>query len=157
MKVLFICTGNTCRSPMAEKMAKEIFPKDYLVISAGINAWEGSRASNNAIMAMMEEGIDLKDHSAAAVTEEKMFWADVIVPMTLAQEEQLRILFPGFEAKIKRLGAWAGMDKDVIDPWGGSLERYCHCKDEIEAMLQEMLKVLSKLRGGRRNEDCNRL
>lgn len=147
MKVLFVCTGNTCRSPMAERMAKEIFPRGFDIISAGLSALEGSRASNNAIMTMLEQGIDLKDHSAATVTVEKMDWADLVVPMTLVQEEQLKIYFPQFEAKIKSLGAWAGTNKDVNDPWGGTLDRYSFCKDEIEVMLQEMFKALSETNG----------
>jgi protein-tyrosine phosphatase len=129
---------------MAERIAKEIFPESFEISSAGLNAWEGSRASDNAIAIMLEDGINLENHSAEMLSAEKMLWADLVVPMTLVQEEQLKIYFPQYKSKIKRLGAWAGTEKDVTDPWGGSLDRYSFCKNEIEVMLQEMLKALAE-------------
>ncbi|ADY57548.1 protein tyrosine phosphatase [Syntrophobotulus glycolicus DSM 8271] len=147
MNMLFVCTGNTCRSPMAAGLAGEIFPEEFSIGSAGLNAWEGSAASHHAVLVMEEEGIDLNDHCAAMITEGKLAWADWIVPMTSVQERQLKISFPEFGPKIKRLGIWAGKDKDVSDPWGGSVEEYCFCREELKEMLKEMAKVLTKGKG----------
>lgn len=140
MLIVFICTGNTCRSPMAEGLAKQILGPGIEVVSAGLAAWEGDRASAQAIQVLKEKGMDLTSHKARPVSLDILAQADWIIPMTRAHELQLKGAFPEFSPKIKRLGAWdtQGNNQDVGDPWGGSVEIYRHCAEQIETLLYKV-------------------
>jgi len=144
VRILFVCTGNTCRSPMAEGLARNILGEGYVVESAGLAAWEGDSASRHAIQILKEKGIDLAEHRARLVNEEMLAQADWIIPMTKAQEMQLQAAFPEYKSKIKRLRAWEdpANGRDIQDPWGGSLEIYRQCAAEIEELLKKVKKSL---------------
>ena len=137
-KLLFVCTGNTCRSPMAEALARKVLGDNFEVGSAGIAAWEGARATPEATMAMQEKGLDLSGHTARPVSAELLQEYDWIIPMTRAQEELLRKQFPAHAGKIRRLGAWGGQDVEVNDPWGGSLAGYQVCAERIQDLLKAL-------------------
>lgn len=146
MRIVFVCTGNTCRSPMAEGLAGKIWGPDIQVESAGLAAWEGEPAAAQAVQVLQEKGIDLMSHQARLVRREILAAADWIIPMTAAHEMQLKGAFPEFAPKIKRLGHWAGdgKDQDIPDPWGGSVEQYRRCAEDMEALLH---KVKASLEG----------
>lgn len=146
MRIVFVCTGNTCRSPMAEGLARGILGADIQVESAGLAAWEGEPATAQAVQVLKEKGIDLTSHQARLARREILASADWIIPMTGAHEVQLKGAFPEFAAKIKRLGRWAGdgKDQDIPDPWGGSVERYRRCAEDMEVLLH---KVKASLEG----------
>lgn len=140
MRIVFVCTGNTCRSPMAEGLAREILGSDLEVESAGLAAWEGEKATAQAVQVLREKGINISDHQARLVSREILALADWIIPMTSAHEIQLKGSFPEFSSKIKRLSSWdkEGKNKDIQDPWGGSVETYRQCAKEIENLLYEV-------------------
>lgn len=137
MKIVFVCTGNTCRSPMAEGLARQIFGSEIQVESMGLAAWEGAEASSQAVTVMEERGIDLSSHRARPIVPEALAEADWIIPMTNAHGAQLKAAFPELAAKIKPLGAWSkdGPLVDIKDPWGGSVEVYRDCALQIEKYL----------------------
>lgn len=137
MKIVFVCTGNTCRSPMAEGLAREIFGREIEVESMGLAAWEGDEASPQAVTVMAEKGIDLTSHRARPISPQVLAEADWIIPMTSAHGAQLKSAFPEFASKIKPLGAWSkdGSQVDIKDPWGGSVEIYRDCALQIEKYL----------------------
>lgn len=145
-KLLFICTGNTCRSPMAEGLARTMFGDLVQISSAGIAAWEGEEISAHALEVLKEQNIDLSRHRAKRITDELMAEAEWIIPMTQAQEESLKRLFPHYEHKTRCLGSWGDPQKDILDPWMGSLDVYrqtAHDISELLSVLKEKLGLHS--------------
>ncbi|HHV64446.1 MAG TPA: low molecular weight protein arginine phosphatase [Peptococcaceae bacterium] len=138
MKILFVCTGNTCRSPMAQKLAEKYLPGECEIFSAGIHAIANEQASSQAVEVLKEKGIDLSGHRAVQLSEEMLAAADYVFTMTRSQEAYLGNLFPQYREKIKALGPWLGSGGDILDPWGGSLEIYRSCLKELEAMIRAL-------------------
>lgn len=143
LKLLFICTGNTCRSPMAEGLAREMFGDAVQVGSAGMGACEGESASTHALEVLKEQKVDISKHRSRRIRAELMVDVDWIIPMTQAQEEALRRLFPQYEHKTRYLGAWGNQLRDVLDPWSGSLEVYRQTAHEIGELLSALKAHLS--------------
>lgn len=148
MNVLIVCTGNTCRSPMAEGILKSIDKDGMLnVLSAGVFAYEGEEASPNAIMALDEMGIDIKDHTSHGVNESVLEEADIILAMTRSHKMSLVSMYPQVADKTYTLCEFAGMEGDIADPYGQSLDVYKSCAKMIEEALY---KVYEKMRDGER-------
>ena len=137
MKILFVCTGNTCRSPMAAAISRDIARPGVTCSSAGIAAVEGQPASENAVLACKEWGIDLTGHRA-----HKLTGAD------LAQWDVFFVMSPTHGYILERAGAPAGqiyVNGTVADPYGQDLDAYRACRDrlreEIERFLRERVDV----------------
>ena len=141
MRILFVCTGNTCRSPMAQAMASALLGDKFSVISAGLMAQESAAASSHAIAAMHERQLDLKAHRSQPVTETLLAEADLILTMTSSHKAALLQAAPG---KLFTISEYAGGDlgKNVSDPFGGSLDLYRECAKEIHCLL---LMISNKL------------
>ncbi|AET70908.1 protein-tyrosine-phosphatase [Desulfosporosinus orientis DSM 765] len=142
LKLLFVCTGNTCRSPLAEGMARAMFGDAVQVCSAGTNSWDGDAVSAHVVEILRDLDIDLSQHRARRINEELVADADWIIPMTQAQEEGLKRIFPQFSEKIRCLGNWGAKKRDVIDPWMGSLEVYQQTALEIRDLLNSLKNAL---------------
>lgn len=127
MKVLFICTGNTCRSPMAEGYARTVLGLD--ADSCGLAASMGAPAAGNAVAAAGERGIDLTAHRAKPLTRAAAEQAERIFVMSPTHAAVLCDLFPEAHAKIRVL--------NIADPYGGSPDDYRRCLDEIIAALEQ--------------------
>lgn len=135
LKLLFICTGNTCRSPMAEGLARKMLGNSFQVGSAGMEAYGGESASTHALEVLKEQNVDISRHRSRRIRVELMADYDWIIPMTQAQEEALKRLFPQYAEKIRYLGNWGDRKRDVLDPWGGSLAVYRRTAHEIGELL----------------------
>ncbi len=135
LKLLFICTGNTCRSPMAEGLAREMFGDSAQVSSAGMQAVVGESANPYALEVLKEHNIDLSRHRSRRISIELMADADWIIPMTQAQEAALSRYFPQYAEKSRYIGNWGDQKRDVIDPWMGSLDVYRQTAHEIRELL----------------------
>ena len=150
MKILFVCTGNTCRSCMAEALAGRFLQDRFgtggniQVSSAGLAALPEDAASPFAVEAMAWKGIDMSDHRAAMLTLEKVLEADLILTMTRGHRDHLNNMFPGHAEKVFTLADFAGCGGDVPDPVGQSLETYRQCAGSMESMI---LSALDKISG----------
>lgn len=149
---LFVCTGNTCRSPMAEGMFRkmladrlqceqdELPDRGYLVLSAGIAASDGAPASPEAVQLLLDEGIDISDHASQQLTESLLERADYVLTMTRGHRDAILTSRPDQYEKIRLV---SGQGYDVSDPIGGGMSEYRHCKQEIEKNLSEFLAQFS--------------
>ncbi len=135
--ILFLCTGNTCRSPMAEGFANQIFQEmelEYTAQSAGLAADEGG-ANEKSILAAAEYGVDISGHRAKPLTVELAKTAEILYTMTPAQAYLLRQMLPG--KKIFPL-----TDEGIQDPYGGSEDVYRECAKEIYEAVKRIGKEL---------------
>ena len=142
-KIVFVCTGNTCRSPMAEALAKSIFEShglDIIVRSAGVSTGDGYPASENAIAAMLEENIDLQAHKSTQISREILADASLVLTMTKGHLSEVRSICP--EASAFTLGEYAMTDSDISDPFGDSLEVYRECAAQIKELIMVSLSKI---------------
>ncbi len=142
MKLLFVCTGNTCRSPMAEGLAKLYFSQEVEIASAGLHAFDGDEASPNAVTVIKEKGIDLSKHSAKRLTRDMMDSAELILTMTHSQERYMMSMYPEYKEIVFCLGSFCRSGKEVPDPFGGSIEMYRECAEELEQMIKALVLQL---------------
>ena len=147
MRILFVCTGNTCRSPLAEGIArKETIERGLLdvdVESAGTSAWNGAPASDGALLVGLERGVDLSEHRARQLTRELVVASDIILAMGPHHLERIEAL--GGEGRAHLLTSYAAhgsTERAVSDPFGGDLDVYRAAYDELE---REIRKVFDRL------------
>ncbi|MFT5127625.1 MAG: protein-tyrosine-phosphatase [Rhodothermales bacterium] len=136
MHIIFVCTGNTCRSPMAEAYFRQLIADtDILVSSAGTSAWPGSEPSESSLAVLMSEGIDSSDLRSSQFGEEHLD-ADRIYTMTGGHRDVLVGAFPELADRVKTLIP----DADVHDPFGGDLAEYQACFANMRPALDALAK-----------------
>lgn len=154
-RILFVCTGNICRSPLAEALLKRALHErgveEVTVESAGTGAWDGAPASEGAYLVALERGLDLSGHRARLLTREIVEDAGVI--LTMARHHRARVHELGGEGRVHVLGEYVGKsgeDAEVGDPFGGDLEVYRDTCAELEALIAT---VADRLAAEARRED----
>ena len=147
--MLIVCTGNTCRSPMAEAMMREKFAKRFggekaaaervYVASAGLNAFPGGPASIEAQATMAARGLTLVEHQSRSVTTHGLSNADMILTMTRSHRNAILDQIPEIESKVKTV---SGASSDVSDPFGGPQSVYAACAEQIDGYLDQWIDRL---------------
>jgi protein-tyrosine phosphatase len=143
--ILFVCTGNTCRSPMAEYLMQrrvaerldcppgELEDRGVMIMSAGIAAMTGGRASTEAIEVLREVGLDLSQHESQPLSDRLVRFADQILTMTRGHREAILAQWPHAAART----AFVCRDQsDISDPIGGSLDVYRRCLQQLDRHIE---------------------
>ena len=151
MLVVFVCTGNTCRSPLAEglmrrKLAESLGVRDdevesrgVIVTSAGLAASSGSRASQQTAELLKECGISADQHTAQQLSDHLVRQADLLITMTRGHQQSILDVWPEAAPRVKLLDAEHG---DIADPIGGSIDVYRHCADQIKRGLDQHAEAI---------------
>jgi protein-tyrosine-phosphatase len=152
-RILFLCTGNTCRSPLAEVIAqRDLAARGWAHVeirSAGIAAAHGSPASEGALLAAARHGLDLSGHEAHQLTEETVSWADLILAMSPRHVHAARTL--GGEDSAVLITDFAaaqnpdGVPEAVTDPFGGSEREYEATFELLERLVDRSLDHVGRV------------
>lgn len=133
MNILFVCSGNTCRSPMAEGYLKSLDLEGVKVSSAGLQA--GGFVSENSVAAMADIGIDISNHVPRQITREMINKTDKIICMTATHKAMLELSGVGGDISVLGFG--------ISDPYGSDIDGYIACRNEITNEIDKIINRIS--------------
>lgn len=150
MKIMFICTGNICRSAMAEGMMKKLAKDNNLdldICSCGIYAEDGDYATYNAVEAAKYYDVNIEGHRATNIRRSKIKEMDIILCATESHKQSVLYMYPELKEKVFTMKEYAELDKNgqdmnIKDPWGYDMNVYQNCTEEIEKCL---IKIIEKI------------
>ena len=145
--IALVCTGNTCRSPMAEAILKDLLHKagggleSVHVISAGVAAGDGAMATQQAVEVMEARGLDISEHLSRPLSDSLMERADIILTMTRGHRASILAAWPDRAGQVSTLRRDGG---DIADPVGSPVEVYQQCADQLERELTAFVENLPR-------------
>ncbi|MCS7258189.1 MAG: low molecular weight protein arginine phosphatase [candidate division WOR-3 bacterium] len=150
--ILFVCSGNSCRSPMAEALMKKIlneekpqFPIKIRTASCGTIALNNMPPSENAVKVLSEYGIDLTGHRTRRISKSAIKNADLILVMEKAHKEKILEIMPNAQTKTFLISEFAsGSSKEIVDPIGMSINGYRNVANDLYDLLKKIYKKLLK-------------
>lgn len=151
-RILFICTGNTCRSPMAEALLNHHSNGKVEAKSAGLFAVDGNPASEHTIQVLQEEGVPI-DHASKPLTPDLIDWADVMLTMTAQHKQTILLQYPELADRVFTIKEYTELDGgngsegytdsvDVTDPYGGHADIYRQTFKELDELILKLTKRL---------------
>jgi protein-tyrosine-phosphatase len=143
-RLLFVCTANICRSPIAEAIARQYGQQRgwaVEVASAGTHAMAGEPAAPNSVKVCREVGADCSAHASQPVTPELVEWADRILVMEMRHAAHLREKFPRSDEKVQLLGTFGGL-VEIEDPYRSWIFTYRRRRDEIRTCVESFMDRL---------------
>lgn len=149
-KLLFVCTGNTCRSPMAQAMMDKLISecdevrRCWRVESAGTSAWEGAGMSDNARIALEELDVSPGGHASRPLTPRLLAECELILAMEARHVGEVLAIYPQAAGRVYTLGEYAANrpGQDICDPFGRPVNAYVSCAQEIRRSLLQVLERL---------------
>lgn len=143
MNILFVCTGNTCRSPMAEGLFNNYFKQSKLnnASSAGISVISGSKVSKNSVETLKAYDIDISCHIPRQLTEDMLKEYDLVITMSRSHKDFIISFWPKYSDKIHSFSEYADSE-DIFDPYGCDLDVYKLCASQINNGITNLIESL---------------